>query len=254
MIERINLHDFEPLHNYLLIQTDPNYNFIEIPGPSGTKISLELVDTTSEWDTKNISMSGMVLKAPNQLFFDSELRAHEKGKSVSHDEYSARMRTSMPWDTVLSVQPGDRVIFDYKQNMEIETDGRLLKDENGEFCLLVRYDNLFAKEIKGEYIPINGWVFFVRDQREEHTERASGIVVVNKTDKYECVTAAVFSSDEPIKTYMDKAFQDPDIDLSTGQRIFVQRKFGFRLAYDTHAGKLKGVEAIKRKNILAIME
>lgn len=254
MIEQINISELELVSNYILIKVDPDYDFVELKGPNGTTVALQVIDFTMKGpDTKAISITGTVLNTPERLLFHRELKIHEKGKTIAGDEFEALMRQSLTHDTDLNVSAGNKVIFDYKVGVDAETEGRLLKDENGEFCVLIRYENLFAKEVDGEIIPLNGWVFFIRDQRAEEI-RESGIILPGATDKYEKNIGVVISSDKPLRAYLDKGVQDSREELPAGTKIALQRKFGFRIAYDTHAGELKGFEAIRRRNILATFE
>jgi len=253
MIEPVNINTFELTCNMVLIKGGLDYNFIEIPGPHGTKVQLELCEIVKNEPEKKC-ITGTILKTPDHLLFCSELKKHERGKTISDGEFASLMRNSIPHNTELNVFEGDRVIFDYKMALDSEAEGRLLNVEGHGYCVLMSYESLFAKEVEGELIPLNGWVFALRDQQPHEYTTPSGLIVVEKVDKYGSKYATVVSADKPIKEYLDKNLEEMPISLTTGQRILLQRGFGYRIASDRYAGKLLGIEVIRRRNILATFE
>ena len=255
MIEQIKISDFELVSNFVLCKIDIDYDYVEIPGPDGTKVQLKIVDNTQMGEnTKNIAITGTVLKTPERLVYNGDIKLQDKGKTIAGDEFESIMRSSLAHDTQLNVSAGDKVIYDYKVGVDGEAEGRLFKDEKIGYVMLIRYEMLYAKVVGEDLIPLNGWVFFLRDQKPVEEERESGLVVIHKTDKYESNVATVVVSGKMNKGYLDKGFQDPICELPEGTRVLIQRKFGHRIAYDLHAGKFKGIEACKRRNILAIFE
>ena len=252
MIESVSLDSFELTSNFLLIESGLDYNFVEIPGPNGTKVQLELCEIVAGEPEKKC-ITGTVLRTPEKLLFHGELKTHERGKTIADDEFASLMRTSMPHQTELNVKGGDKVIFDYKAVLACEAEGLLLNVEGHGYCVLMEYHNLYAKEVDGELIPLNGWVFALRDQEPNEWTTESGLVVVEKVDKYGSKYATVVKADHGID-YLDKNLYEQKIELSPKQRILLQRGFGYRIASDRYAGELLGVEAIKRRNVIATFE
>lgn len=252
MIETINLSNIELVSNFVIIKVDKDHDFIEIPGPNGVKIELQLINNSITNPTGNLAITGVILKTPKRLLFHGELKTHQKGITIAGKEFEALMRETMPHDVDLDVKEGDKVIFDYKSALNAENDGRLLKDENGNYCVLMKYDTLFAKEINNEVVPINGWVFFLRDQKPHEWQTESGLWCVEKENKYGINRGVVVSADKPVRSYIDNNSSDGRQEYNPGDKILVQRGFGWRIAYDVHADKLKGVECIRHKNILGV--
>lgn len=252
MIEKINLSTFEITGNNVLVKLNPNYDFKEIAGPHGTNIQLQLIDPSIN-HIQNLSITGTILKAPERLLFHVELKTHKKGITIAGDEFESLMRESMPFYVDLNVKEGDKVIFDYKQGLTAEDEGRLLDVEGYGYCMLMPYHTLFAKEADGEVVPLNGWVLIKRDQREEEV-RSSGIIIPESENKYLSNYATVVVADKPVKEYIEIGVFESQVELNPGDRILVQKGFGYRIAYDTHAGELKGVEGIRRRHILCIFE
>lgn len=252
MIEAISLDTFELTSNFILLKGGVDYNFVEIPGPFGTKVQLELIEMVKNEPEKKC-ITGTVLKTPGQLYFHGEVKTHDRGKTIADDEFAALMRTSMMFHVELDVKEGDNVIFDYKMALDSEAEGRLVNVEGHGYCMLMPYESLFAKEEKGELVPLNGWVFILRDQNPYEYQTASGLTIIEKVDKYGSKYATVVTAADPIKEYLDKTLVEPQVELKPGQRIFLQRGFGFRIASDRYAGKLLGIECIRRRNILSFI-
>lgn len=250
MIEQIDISSFEIISNHVLCKVDLAFDYVEIPGPDGTKVSLQIVDSTVVGvNAKNVAISGTIIGLPSKLKFHSELKTHEKGKTIAKSEFEAMMRQSVPHETTLNLSIGDRVLFNYKNGIDSESEGRLLKTDKYGYVTLLRYETLYAKIVGADLIPLNGWVLFVRDQEESEIELDSGLVLVKKTDRYKSEWGTVVEACERNKTYMDNVF-DSDFPLKTDTRIAIDPRFGHRIVYDLHAGQFKGIEAIKRKDIL----
>lgn len=253
MIETISLYNFELTSNFVLLASGLDYNFVEVAGPLGTKVQLELIEMVKNEPEKKC-ITGTVLKTPDCLYFHGEVKTHNRGKTIADDEFAALMRTSMMFHVELNVKEGDHVIFDYKMALDSESEGRLVNVEGHGYCILMPYESLFAKEGNGELIPLNGWVFTIRDQKPFEYQTASGLFVVEKTDKYGSKYATIVQADAPIKEYLDKNLEEPQVELLPGKRVLLQRGFGYRIASDRYAGKLLGVECIRRLHICALVD
>lgn len=253
MIERIDLESFEIVSNYVLVKVEKNHDFIEVPGPNGITVELQLIDFTDTQEQLQ-AITGTVLKAPKELMFHMELKQHERGLTISSDEYAALMRNAMPYDVPMNVKEGDRVTFDLKEAIGADLTGLLVNVGELGYAVLMPYESLFCKEVDGEFIPLNGWVFFKRDQYPSEWTTESGLLILEKVDEYGSKYATVICADEPIKEYLEKGYEDGDIGLQPGNRILLKKGFGFRIAFDRFAGGLKDIEACRRTRIIATFE
>ena len=256
MIEKINVETIELLSSQVLVKVSPNHDFREIPGPNGTKVELYIGDFAKDFHAtaQNVAITGTILKTCEALSFHGELKTHQKGKTIASEEYNALNRSSMPFDVDLDVAEGDKVLFSHLTGLNAEPEGRLLKDEKYGYVMLMRYDMLYAKEVNDEIVPLNGWVFFIRDQKPSEYQLPSGLWICEKVDKYGFLKGTVVAADKPVRDYLNPKHRDTDWDLPKGQRIIVQPKFGYRIAHDVHAGKLFGIECVKRNYLLAIFD
>lgn len=252
MIEKINLDSFEIVGNYVLIKPDKNHDYIEVSGPLGIKVELQLVDFTSTQEQLQ-AITGLVLKVPEKLTFSSELKNRVKGKTISNGEYESLMNTSCMYKTKLNVKVGDRITFDRRFAIDAEMCGLLVNVEGIGYAVLMPYSILFCKEVDGKFVPLNGWVFFDRDQKPMETLLDSGLVVIEKVDKYGSIYATVRCADEPVEEYLEKGYWESPVALLEGQRIILQKGFGFRIAVDRFAGGLTAVECCRRNRIIALI-
>lgn len=252
MIENIDLNNFELTSNYVLVKLDSNYDFIEITRFDGVKVELQLVDFTMN-EASLQAITGTILAVPKFLTYNGFIKNHTKGITIAGDEYESLMGASTQQDTKLNVKPGDKVTFDYKEALDAEDSGRLVKIDGIGYAVLMHYDALFCKEINSEFFPLNGWVFFKRDQKPNEHLLENGLLVIEKTDKYGSKYATVLCADSPVNDYMDRTQHEPIIDLNPEQRIVLQKGFGFRIAVDRFAGDLKTVECVRRTKIAALL-
>lgn len=250
MIEKIDLKTFEIVSNHVLIKLDRNYDFIEVHGPDGIKVELQLIDFTATQEQLQ-AITGTVLKVPNKLKFHAEIKQHERGLTISSDEYSSIMRNTMPFDVPMNITEGDKVTFDLKEAIGAELTGLLVNVGESDYAVLMPYESLFCKEVDGNFIPLNGWVFFKRDQKPGEFVTESGLVIIEKVDKYGSKYCTVICADAPIKEYIEKGYEDDKMNLHPEDRIFLQKGFGFRIAMDRFAGGLKDIEGCRRTRILA---
>lgn len=253
MIETISLDNFELTSNFVLLASGLDYNFIEVAGPNGTRVQLELCEIVKNEPEKKC-ITGTVLRTPEYLYYHRQVKTHDRGKTIADDEFAALMRTSIPHKTSLNVKEGDKVIFDYKMALDSEAEGRLLNVEGHGYCILMPYESIFAKEVEDGIMPLNGWVFVIRDQKPFEYQTASGLFVVEKTDKYGSKYATVLNADHPISEYLDKTLEEPQVVLKHSQRVLLQRGFGYRIASDRYAGTLLGVECLRRRHIFALVD
>lgn len=248
MVEKINLSTFELVSNNLLVRPDSNYGFIEVATPEGT-IKL-FTSPMPEHEAKNFAISGQVVKCPDSLLFHGELLTHQKGITISDEDFSSMMRNSMPYATELAVQNGDNILFNYGVQIDAINEGRVFEVEGIGKCMLVPYEQIFAKRINDELVPVNGWIIFKRDVIERETQLPSGLWAVDlKATDYTSQYGTVISADKPVTNYLDKS-HDGEEQLHAGDRIIIQKNFGYRIAYDPVAGELKDTEVCRYKNVL----
>lgn len=252
MIEKVSLDKLEIVSNMVLVRLDPDYDFIEVPGANGTKVTLQLVDFTKT-QAQLQSITGTILKTPETLSFHAELQDHKKGETISEEEFNSLMRTTMPYEVTMDVKEGDSVIFDVKHATDAEECGLLVDVEGIGYAVLMTYEALYAKQVGDTVVPLNGWVIFMRDQKPNEWKTESGLWVCEKVDKYGSSYGTVIKADKPRKRYIEIHRFDPDVSLVTNDRIIINRRFGYRMADDSFGGKVKGMEIIDYGHILAIL-
>lgn len=250
MIEKINLSTLELTSNYVLVKCDPDYGFKEVTTDTGV-VKL-YTSYLPQDDSKNYGISGTILKTPEKLNFYGELRTTDKGREMSVLDFNAMMRNSMPHDCDLDVVPGDNVLFNYGNQIDAIDTGRVLDVEGQGHCMLISYDTLFAKKKGEDLIPLNGWIFVIREQKPAEWKTPSGLWVVEKVDQYGSMFATVIIADKPVRAYMDK-YSDGRDQLNPGDKIVIQKGWGYRIAYDMVAGDLKDLEVIRYKNVLGVL-
>ncbi len=249
MIENLKLEDITLTGNYLIVKPDPNYDFVEIKGQDGNvKIYLSY---DPQDDTKHVSISGTVLKTPSELKYYGELL--NKELSISQEERSSKMRNTMPYKTNLNVKEGDKVYFNYHNQFDVEIEGRLISIEGEGLCMLMMYDTLYGKQVGDKFVPLNGYVIFKRDQSEREYTLPSGLTIIQTTNLYAGKQGFVVSADEAVSGYIDGGYEDK-MKLNEGDRIIINPKFGYRIAYSIHAGDMEDYEIIRRRHILGIFD
>jgi hypothetical protein len=243
MIDRI-------LGNFALIKLDPNYNFKILQGPNGTEIELAMV-YTGESEVNGYSISGTLIAAPEKPFFFDRHSFHG-----SQREFAACMKESLEVDCDFNFRPGDKIYFNYNAQLNALEEDRIIDMPEHGHCMLIPYHALFgytpAADPTHPVIPVNGYVFFRRDETPTEVTFAHGLIGIQKANPYGSNYATVEAADAPVRRYQDGQ-PEPRDPLVKGDRILIDKRFGFRMAYDTHAGELKGVEVMRRKSILAII-
>lgn len=244
MIESISLDKFQLVSNHVLVKLDPAYDVLVIDGAEGKKIELKLV-SFGEQEANHYSISGTILKKPEQLFFFPK-KDHQNG--YCQEEFASMIKASLSYDCDYKFNEGDTIFFNYNAQLSAEAEGRLVDIDGHGICMLIDYNSLYGFKKDFEIVPVNGYIFFKRDQDELEI---NGIIrIFNKV--YDNNVGTVVMADEPIRAYLDGG-RDGNEPILPGTRILVDKRFGHRMAYDLHGGELTAIEVCHRKNIFMIL-
>lgn len=244
MIDTIDLKTVIIPYNYCLIKADSNFDFHEIPTPDG-KVSIQLSYFNQD-KSKYLSISGTVLLLPQDKWFFAN-KSDGNG-----DEFNAKVRNSLEFDSSCDIKAGDKVFFDYREQIDCETECRLVRTADYGLCVLVRLDRLYGVYNGNDLNPVNGYVFFKRDQLPDKLELSSGILLTRKHNKYELNKATVIAADEPCIAHMEHELE-PQTSLKTDDRIIITKNRGFRISYEVGNDDLRDIEVIHRKDIAGVV-
>ena len=250
MIEQVDLSKFKLTSNYILVKPDPAYNIVAIDGPEGKKIELTII-SDSEREACHYSISGTVIKRPDEIFYfnkhSDEAGSMEQRQFASQIKASAGVKCDHPY------QEGDKIYYNYNVQLQCEEENRLIETEEYGILMLIPVDAIFAVVKDDEIIPVNGYVFFTRDQEQPEYITDSGLTVIQEVKGYERNFATVVSASTPPTGYLDGGTMGPDT-YEKGDKIIVDKRFGYKMAYDLHADQLKSVETAFHKHIIAKLE
>lgn len=247
MLETINLSTFEIKANYILIKPDKNFDVLEVDGPEGKKIELKIV-SFGEKEANHYSITGTVIKKPKQTYFFADRTVR-----MSQAEFASRMDASLQVNCDYPFNEGDRVYYNYSAHLSAEEEYRLVETEEYGICMLIKLDSLFGYEADDKIIPVNGNVFFERDKADDEYVTDSGLTVIQNVTGYDKNHATIVAISAPVKSYVDGGCAG-DLGLKVGDRVIVDKRFGYKMAYDLHAGDIKDVEVCLQKYILAVLE
>lgn len=246
MIDKIDLKIATIPTNYCLIKSSPSYDFHEIPTPDG-KVTLQL--SYFNQDKSNyLSISGTVIMLPQTKWYYGKSQQFLNPCAGGID-LEAMTRNSLEFDANCDIVVGDKVFFDYREQVDVESECRIVRTDEYGLCVMVRMDKIYGKYTDGDIQPVNGYVFFLRDQLPDKLDLASGILLTRKQNKYGLNTATVLAADAPCRSHIDGDYESP-IDLKEGDRILLGKNRGFRIAYDIGNEELRNIELCHRKDIL----
>lgn len=250
MLETISLDTFSLKSNFILIKPDPEHNIVAISGPNGTKIELKLI-SEGEQEANHYSISGTVIKRPDTFFFFD--KSQDKVGGMSQREYASNTKASLSVKCEHPYAEGDKIYYNYNVQLQCEEENRLVQTKEHGICMLVPADALFAYVKDEEIIPLNGYIFFERDKPNEMSP--SGLLYIPESAQkhYEKNLATVIASSSPVQSYLDGGIISNEV-YEKGDRIIVDRRFGYKMAYDLHAKELKNVEVVLDKHILCKVE
>lgn len=246
MIDTIDIETAIIPYNYVLVKPDANYAFHEVATPDG-KVSIQLTYFNQD-KSKYLSISGKVLMLPQEKWFFSN-----KGDG-SGQEYDAMVRNSLEFDANCDIKVGDKIFFDYREQIDAETEVRLVRTKDYGLCVLVRMDRIYGVYDLSinDLRPVNGYVFFYRDQLPDKLELMCGILLTRNHNKYALNTGLVLDADKPCKAHLEHEFE-PQTEIITGDRIIIAKNRGFRVSYEVGNEELKDIEVIHRKDIAGIL-
>jgi co-chaperonin GroES (HSP10) len=227
--------------NFCLIKADISYDFHEIPTPDG-KVSIQLSYFNQD-KSKYLSISGTVLMLPKEKWFFSN-----KADGGEGDEFNAMVRNSLEFDANCDIKVGDKVFFDYREQIDCETERRLVRTADYGLCVLVRLDRLYGVYENDDLRPVNGYVFFLRDQLPDKLELSNGILLSRNHNKYGLNTGTVLAADAPVRQHLENE-EEPNIELAQGDRIQLMKNRGFRISYEVGNEDLRDIEIVHRKDI-----
>lgn len=250
MIESINLSEFKLLSNFILVKPEKNFDIVAIDGPEGKKVELKII-APGEHEANHYSISGTVIKRPENLFYFDKYGDEAGG--MTQLAFASAMKASIGVKCDHPYKEGDKIYYNYNVQMQCEEENRLLECEEHGIIMLVPADAIFGYEQEGEIIPVNGYVFFERDKPNEMSD--SGLLYIPETAQkhYEKNNATVISSSSPVQAYLDGGVTT-DETYQKGDRIIIDKRFGYKMAYDLHAKELKSVECAFQKHIIAKFE
>jgi co-chaperonin GroES (HSP10) len=245
MIDTIDLKTAIIPFNYALIKADSTYDFHEIATSDG-KVSIQLSYFNQD-KSKYLSISGKVIMLPQDKWFFAD-------KGDGHgDEFNAMVRNSLEFDANFDIKVGDKVFFDYREQIDAETEVRLVRTADYGLCVMVRMDRIYGVYENNDLRPVNGYVFFLRDQMPDSLELSSGILLTRTHNKYECNKGTVLSADKPCKSHLEHEYE-PKMELVHGDRIVIDKNRGFRISYEVGNDELRDIEVIHRKDIAGKVE
>jgi len=250
MVEQIELSTFKLTSNFILCRPDPAYNIVAIDGPEGKKIELTII-SDGEREACHYSISGTVIKRPDDIFYFNKY-SDESG-AMEHRMYASQIKASAGVKCDHPYQEGDKIYYNYNVQLQCEEENRLVETEEHGICMLIPVDSIFAVVKDDEIIPVNGYVFFTRDQQESEYLSDSGLTIIREVKGYEKNFATVVAASSPPMGYLDGGTIGPDT-YEKGDKIIVDKRFGYKMAYDIHADELKSVEVCFYKHIVAKLE
>jgi hypothetical protein len=252
MLEYVNnLKDFKLVSNFLLVKPDKAFDILIIDGPEGTKVELKLI-ATGEQEANHFSISGTVVKRPDNLFYFD--KNSDEAMGMNQEQFASSVKASMSIKCEHPYKEGDRIYYNYNVQLSCEEENRLIETEEHGICMLVPADMLFSwVDETGEMTPVNGYVFFERDKDPSEYQTDSGLTVIQNVKGYEKHSATVISSSLPVQAYLDGGIVTNET-YKKGDRIIVDRRFGYKMAYDLHAAELKNVECALQKYVISRLE
>lgn len=128
---------------------------------------------------------------------------------LNYREYDSVHESDLDFDTEEELHVGDFVIFDYKEHLQAEQDGRLI-DETGYYnsdFAIIHYSKIFVRIRNGEVQPINGYLL-IEPLFDEPTSKLEVIRKVSETK------GIVRYAGTPVK-YRQALYYEPDSEFCT---------------------------------------
>ena len=250
MIESIDLSKFKLTSNYLLCKPEKNFNIVAIDGPEGKKIELTII-SPGEHEATGFSISGTVIKRPNEIVYFN--RYSDYALSLNQQQFASAIKASAGVNCEHPYKEGDTVYYNYNVQLQSEEEGRLVETEEHGICMLIPVDSLFGYVKDDELVPLNGYVFFKRESPDEMTASGKLYIPEMAQKHYGKNTATVIACGAPVKGYLDGGLITNDV-YQKGDKVIIDKRFGYKVAYDLYAGDLKNIEVCFQKHIVCVLE
>lgn len=224
----------QTLGNNVMVKMDPDNDFVVTPG--GLKL---YIDTAFEPE-KHIVRTGEVVAVPRQI---------------------VKTEKSLPWDTEMEIQVGDRVIMYFLavQNC-LAKERKTYVREGNQVWIIIKYQNIYAVIREGNIIPVNGYVLVEPIEDPEwirEKEKASKLNIelpdLRGTSKTHVTYGRIAYIGKPNKSYDNDRKDDTHYDLKAGDEVVMKRIRDIPVEYEYHA-KIDGgrkLYRMQRHDILA---
>lgn len=225
--------------NHVMVELDPENDHIKMK--DGGQLYL---DTSYEPD-KHVTVLGTVKAVPTNLHFDPENPSY------------------MPWDTVMELREGDRVIMHYLAVMNAfrpEIKKYLVQD--GKRLIFVQYRSIFCMIRNEKIIPINGYCL-IEPMPDRYIERlkeradTAGLILagMNEKNNKRVVYGTVAYTGIPNKRYFDKIYTDNGVEVSQGDEVVMRKISDLPTEYEYHAKLDNGrkLYRVQRHDIFGIV-
>lgn len=174
--------------------------------------------------------NGEVVAVPERLIFDPNIEC------------------SMKWDTDMELKVGDNVIYHYlvffnATDPNLINDGKLLKEEDGNFYLYVPYDSIFLAIRDEKIVMLNGWVLAKKVQKD------STFIV---PDKYKDIKNLFSIHHNGSNNRSHEHTEYVDAEVNVGDFVITDKSCDIPLQHKTFSLLNEEYFRIQKKNILAI--
>jgi len=224
--------------NTVMVKLDPENDMIETK--SGFKIA---IDTSFEPEKHTVRV-GTVLSFPKKLIYNNT-------------------PDSMPWDTEMELQEGDRVIMYFLAVMNcLVKEKKAYIKEGKELTIFIKYHNIYAVIRDGKIIPINGYVLVEHMEdpawiklQEEAKKSGLEIPDLRKSSNTNACYGKIAYMGIPNKEYKEPNKSDVGITAKVGDSVIMKKVRDIPMEYDLHtrAPEGKKLYRIHRHDILAIL-
>lgn len=262
--------------NYVLVLPDKNFTTYQFQGrETGIEVGISAVRDLTDDDTgierieetvqtyaHHLSVKGKVYAIPEKLIYNGHkikyARLNFSNDNSSMQKLGGLMSESLDFDTLMEVEVGDEVVFDYRSHLECYEDGKFIETELGDM-FLIRYDMLqIAINPYGEKKALNGLVFL--EQKLYEKETPSGLIIPvlsGKEDKIErWDIGEVVLSGNPVFGYKDNIeYSDDPTPISAGDFIMYRPGGTGLLENDLHQIIFPGkrILTVRRRDIFMVL-
>jgi len=218
-----------PMNNYVLVKPKLDTNKIEVAGKEF------YVDTTWEVE-KHAPTEGEVIEVPDKLIFD------------------IKKPWSTEFDVDMELKPKDKVYFHYLTKQNSESNGRVVRNDDGEILYLIPYDQIFAAVRQDKIIPINGYLLV--DLIEGDLVKSEVLEIPDLLKKKGSAKfARVKHVSSPIRKYKRFPKEGDCNTVKVGDIVAysINSDLPMQYAYYNSLGKEKKYRRMQRRDIFAII-